>query len=136
MVREGQRDISREKESETIELAEERLVVEKVVRPRERVVVRIVPVQREERVDVMLEEESVEIERVEVNRRVDAAPSVREESGVVIIPVVEEVLVVETHLILREEIRVHRRHEHRREQQIVTLRSEEAHVEREGEEKK
>jgi stress response protein YsnF len=40
---------------------------------------------------------------------VDVAPAVREEDGVLIVPIVEEQLVIETRLVLKEEIRITRR---------------------------
>jgi stress response protein YsnF len=45
-----------------------------------------------------------EVERRAVGQTVTEAPRVRQEGNVVIIPVVEEVLVVEKRLVLREEI--------------------------------
>jgi uncharacterized protein (TIGR02271 family) len=51
-----------------------------------------------------LRHRSVDLQRVAVDRQVDAVPAMREEDGVLIIPVVEEVLVVETRLVLKEEI--------------------------------
>src|SRR5437763_694378 len=56
-----------------------------------------------------LEEQKVEIKRVPVNRIVDKAPAVRSENDTVIIPVMEEVLVMEKQLILKEELHVRRR---------------------------
>jgi uncharacterized protein (TIGR02271 family) len=45
-----------------------------------------------------------EVERRAVGQTITEAPHVRQEGNVVIIPVVEEVLVVEKRLVLREEI--------------------------------
>ncbi len=88
-------------------------------------------VEHEERVvDVSLEREEVTVERVPVERFVTEPPAVRHEGDVTIIPVMEEVLVVEKRLMLREELRltVHRSQTH--EPRTVTLRKEVAHVER------
>ncbi len=63
---------------------------------------------REERVEAALAREQIEIERVPVGIFVDSAPPVREEGEITIIPVVEEVLVVERRLRLREEVRLRR----------------------------
>jgi stress response protein YsnF len=79
---------------------------------------------------VPLSRERVEVERVAVNRIVEQAPAVRTEGDVTIIPVLEEVLVVEKRLMLREEVRLVRRREETREQQTVTLRKEEVEVTR------
>lgn len=46
----------------------------------------------------------VEIEHVAIGRTVTEIPRIRQENDVIIVPVVEEVLVVEKRLVLREEI--------------------------------
>ena len=86
--------------------------------------------ERQEAVDVPLARERVDVERVPVNRVVDQAPQVRVEGDVTIIPVLEEVLVVEKRLMLREEVRLTKRREETHEQQTVTLRREEVEVTR------
>jgi uncharacterized protein (TIGR02271 family) len=83
-------------------------------------------------VDEDLLREDVDVERVPVNRYIDVLPSVREENGMTIIPLVEEVLVVEKRLLLREEIRVTRRQSAEKFHEVYTLQSEEVHVERDG----
>jgi uncharacterized protein (TIGR02271 family) len=83
-------------------------------------------------VDEALSHERVEIERVPVGRIVATAPSVREEGDVTIIPVLEETIVIEKRIVLKEEIRVRRvrvTEQHRetvvlREQEVVIKRSE------------
>ena len=67
--------------------------------------VEIVPF--ETTVDAMMDD--VTIKRVEVNRQVASAPVPRHEGDTLVIPVVEEVIVTEKRLMLREEIRVTRR---------------------------
>lgn len=115
---------------QTIPIVEEHLRVGKreveagVVRARK--VVR----ERQEAVDVPLARERVDVERVPVNRVVDKAPEVRVEGDVTIIPVLEEVLVVEKRLMLREEVRLTKRREESHERQTVTLRREEVEVTR------
>ena len=59
-------------------------------------------------VDVEVGRDEIKVERVPLNTPVDAVPSVRHEGDTMIIPVVEEVLVTEKRLMLREEIRVTR----------------------------
>jgi uncharacterized protein (TIGR02271 family) len=83
-------------------------------------------------VDEDLLHEEVNVERVPVNRYVDTLPSVREEDGVTVIPLVEEVLIVEKRLLLREEIRITRRQSTEKFHEVYTLQSEEVHVERDG----
>ena len=87
---------------------------------------------REEAVSVPLLREEVEVERVAVGQYVDEAPPVRTEGDVTVFPIVEEVLVVEKRLLLREELRVTRRRTEHVEERTETLRSETIHVERSG----
>lgn len=58
--------------------------------------------------DYPLYTEQAGVERVPVNRLVDNEPQTRQEGDVTIIPVVEEVLVVEKRLLLKEEIHIRR----------------------------
>lgn len=85
---------------------------------------------REEVVEEPAFEERVDIEHVPINKIVDAAPQVRFEGETMIIPVVEEVLVVEKRLNLKEEVRVTKRREDLIKTQRVTLRAEEVDIER------
>jgi uncharacterized protein (TIGR02271 family) len=64
--------------------------------------------QQEERVETPLTREVVEIERRPVGQPVESMPSVRHEGDTIIIPVVEEQLVVERRLVLKEEVWVRR----------------------------
>lgn len=53
--------------------------------------------------------DDVSVERVAVDRAVDGVPEPWQEGDTLIIPVVEEVIVTETRLVVREEIRITRR---------------------------
>jgi len=53
--------------------------------------------------------EEVVVQRVPVNRQVDTAPAPWQEGDTLIIPVVEEQIVTETRLVVREEVRITRR---------------------------
>jgi uncharacterized protein (TIGR02271 family) len=83
----------------------------------------------EEFVDEPLLEEEVEVERVAINRIVDGPLPVRYEGDTMIVPLLEEVLVVEKRLVLKEELRITKRQHKTRKPQRVTLRSEEVRVE-------
>jgi len=48
----------------------------------------------------------VEVTRIPKNEIVDVVPTVRTEDGVIIVPVFEEVVVVETKLVLKEEVHI------------------------------
>ena len=95
-----------------------------------RVEVSTVTHQHEHLVDELLACESVEIERVPVGQTVTCVPEIREEGDTLIIPVVEEVLVVERRLLLKEEVRVRRVRTTRRHRERVQLRRQEALVKR------
>ncbi len=114
-----------------IPLAAEELVVDKqtvenTVRVQKRVHEEAVTV------DEMLRRDSVDIERVPVDRYVDQLMETRYEGDTMIIPILEEVLIVEKRLLLREEIRITRRQSVVRDPQDYVLRREEATVSRDG----
>ena len=69
-----------------------------------------------------LEEQRVEVTRVPVGREVDEAPSVRTEGDVTIVPILEEVLIVEKRLVLKEELHIRRHVTHENVEVPVTLR--------------
>jgi len=83
--------------------------------------------QRTEIVDQPLQSEEVEIERVAVNRIVEAPVPVRYEGDTMIISLLEEVLVVEKRLLLREEVHIRKLHKEVHDPQEILLREE--HVE-------
>lgn len=62
----------------------------------------------DEFVSAAVRSENVTVERVSVNREVDVVPTIRTEGDVTIVPVVEEVIVVEKRLIVREELHIRR----------------------------
>ena len=85
--------------------------------------------EHEEVVEPLLLHDEVVIERVPVNRVVEGPISMRSEEETLIIPVLEEVLVIEKRLLLKEEVRVTTRRVETRTPQRVTLRREEVTVE-------
>ena len=85
---------------------------------------------QEQVVDVPLQREEVTVERVPVERFVSEVPPVRHEGDTMIVPVMEEVLVVEKRLMVREELRLTTRRTETHEPRTVMLRKEVAHVER------
>ena len=108
-------------------LAEEVAVAKQVIETG-RVQVSRVTHEREQLIDELLAHETVEIDRTPISRHVETMPAIREEGDTVVIPIVEEVLVVERRLFLKEEVRVRRVRSMERHQQIVTLRHHEAVV--------
>lgn len=85
--------------------------------------------ERTETVEVPLIHQHIEVERVPVNRPVDAAPEVRFEGDTMIVPVLEEVLVTEKRLVLREELHIRKRQVEDRIPHRVVLRREHIAVE-------
>jgi uncharacterized protein (TIGR02271 family) len=81
-------------------------------------------------VDEPLHREDIDVERVMVNRYVEEPQPIRYEGDTTIIPLLEEVLVVEKRLLLREEIRIVRQHKTVNNPQVYTLRREDVEVER------
>jgi stress response protein YsnF len=83
-------------------------------------------------IDEPIVRERVTVERVAIDRplRDGQIPQVREQDGVLIVPVIEELLVVEKRLMLKEELHVRRVREETRERQEIPLRREHVDVER------
>ncbi|MGH9629890.1 MAG: YsnF/AvaK domain-containing protein [Bryobacteraceae bacterium] len=86
--------------------------------------------QSETLVDEPVVWEGFDVKRVPVNRIVDGPLETRHEGDTIILPVLEEVVVVEKRLVLREELHITRVREEERDRQTVTLRREEVDVER------
>jgi uncharacterized protein (TIGR02271 family) len=118
------------REGESIELLAEEMSVERQQVETGRVRVNVVTRERQELVDVPLAHEQVVVERVPIGRPVDARPPIREEGDTFIVPIVEEILVLERRLMLKEEVHLKRVHTTERYQQSVTLRHQEAVVTR------
>jgi len=76
-----------------------------------------------------LNREDVDVERVRVDRRVTEAEMSRQEGDWLIIPVMEEVFVVEKHLMVTEEIRIRKRLVTEESEVRATVRRERATVE-------
>jgi uncharacterized protein (TIGR02271 family) len=109
--------------AEAIAVAKERIATG-------RVRVSIVTSEREELVEEFLAREDVEIERRPVGKPVDHAPAVRRTGDMVIIPVVEEVLAVVRRLVVKEEICIRLVNRKEKHKQRVTVRRQEAIIER------
>jgi len=86
--------------------------------------------EREEVVNVPRVREEVTVERVTLNRIVDTPVSMRQEGDTLIIPLLEEVIVMEKRLMVKEELRITKRRIEEQASQQVTLRREEVVVER------
>jgi stress response protein YsnF len=89
-----------------IPLVEEILQVGKRAVEAGRVRVSVTTGTAEEIVHQTLRSRRADVERIAYGHEVQDVPQTREEDGVLIIPVVEEILVVEKRLVLKEEIRL------------------------------
>ena len=120
---------AREDGTVVIPIVEEMLTVDKraVVTGGVRLVKRVT--EREEVIDEALLREAVTVERVPINQIVAEAPASRQEGDTLIVPVLEEVLVTEKRLLLKEEIRITRTQTTVHEPQTITLRAEHAALE-------
>jgi uncharacterized protein (TIGR02271 family) len=119
-----------EQDREVIPLLEERAVILKRKKLTGGLRVRTVVRESEEVIDQALTSDEIEVERVPVDRWVEAPVPIRQEGETTIITLLEEVTVVEKRLRATEEVRITRRRTTRQAAQHVTLRREEAVVER------
>ncbi|MCP1538241.1 YsnF/AvaK domain-containing protein [Methylorubrum extorquens] len=120
-------------ETETIPVIEETARIDKRVVEKGRVRVQT----RTETTDDVLREtlrsDVVGVTRIPIDRVIaegEVAPTIRTENGVTIIPVLEEVLVVEKRLILKEEVHIRQTSSGEAVEVPVTLRRQHAVVER------
>ena len=95
-----------------------------------RVKVSTVTQARDALVEQLLQSERVEVERVPVGKVINAAPEVRTEDDTIIIPIVEETMVVQRQLVLKEEVRIRRIRETQNYQEHVLLRRQEVVITR------
>jgi uncharacterized protein (TIGR02271 family) len=115
---------------EVIPIVEERAAILKRKTLTEGVRVRTVEREEEATIEEPVATEEVEVERVPLDQWVEAPVPVRQEGDTTIITLVEEVVVVEKRLRAIEEVRITKRQDIEPSVQTVTLRREEAVVER------
>src|SRR5215469_4480517 len=85
---------------------------------------------RDHHIDELLARTHFEVNRVPIGRLVDAMPPIKEEGDLTIVPIVEETVVVERRLMLKEELHIRRVQTSERYQQTVQLRYQTAEVTR------
>jgi uncharacterized protein (TIGR02271 family) len=88
--------------------------------------------EREEVVEQPTYREEVTVERVTLGQPLDTPVTARQEGDTLIIPVLEEMLVVEKRLVLKEEIRITKRRIEEMEQARILLREEHVDIEELG----
>lgn len=83
-------------------------------------------------IDQMLMHDDIVVEHVAIDMIVaaDQAPSTRYEGDTLIVPILEEVLVVEKRIRIKEEIRIVRSRRETHHTETVSLKSEQVHIER------
>lgn len=118
----------REKKSQGAPIAREELIVGKREVRGATTRVDVVTHERPAVVDEPVRIERVEVQRVPVDRVVATAPEVRRDGDVTVIPVVEEEIVIERRLRLKEEVRIWRVVEERRHRETAPLREQKAVV--------
>jgi uncharacterized protein (TIGR02271 family) len=87
-------------------------------------------VGKDEVVEKDLRKERVEVERIKVNRPVDGPQEPYRSGDTLIVPVMAQVLHVEKHWVVTEEIRITKHQENETARETVTVGHEEAQVER------
>lgn len=117
-------------QANVVAVAEEQLAVSKREVSEGSVRVRLETETFEDFARAELKHGVVEVTRVKVDKLVDRIPETRTEGDTTIIPVVEEVLVVEKRLMLKEELHLRHRTETKTVEQPVTLRRQRATVDR------
>lgn len=86
-------------------------------------------VEREEVIEQPTFREEVSVERIAIGREIESAPEPRQEGDTLVIPIVEEMLVVEKRLVLKEELRITRRRIEEIEEARVVVRAEQVEIE-------
>ncbi|MFW5972631.1 MAG: YsnF/AvaK domain-containing protein [Bacteroidota bacterium] len=118
--------------TETIPIVEESLRARKEVQETGRVRISKRTETHTETIDEPLLRENVEVRRIPVDRVVDGPVEIRREGDVTIIPVMEERLVVQKQLVLKEELHVERRASTHHDPQHVDVRRERVTVQRQA----
>ena len=118
--------------AETLPLIDEELRVEKQSVLTGKVRIRSVHDRVEELAQATLKEERVEVTCVPIGLEVEVKPEMRTEGDVTIIPILEEIMIVETRLVLKEELHVRRVVTQEHVEVPVTLRKQRAVIERVG----
>ena len=125
-------DQEREPEDLRIPLhVEEVSISRREIRTKANIQIALVTGTREQLIDEELTRVRVEVERVPIGRTIEVVPTISQEGDTTIIPVVEEIVVVERRLVLKEEIRIRRVSTKEQHQETVVLREQEAVITRE-----
>jgi uncharacterized protein (TIGR02271 family) len=124
-------EISADKTPRVIPVIQEKLVVDKRIIETGVTRIRKEIHEREETVDLPFTKDEVQVERVLVDQFVEELPKVRHVGETLIVPVMEEVLVVEKRLLLKEELHITKVAKTHHDPRKVNLRREEVRIEHE-----
>lgn len=113
-----------------VELLGEQLKINKRVVELGRVLVRAEVETRPYILETLLHAEEVNVVRMPIGIVVDEVPEIREEDDVLVVPIVEEQLVVQTKLVLKEELHIKTSTNSVPVRRVIPLRSEHATVTR------
>jgi uncharacterized protein (TIGR02271 family) len=119
-----------DKESTVIPLVAESVSIERQQIKGDTIRLTVTTKTHEHLLDEPITRQRVEIERIPIGRAIDVARPVRTEGDTIIIPVVEEIVIVERRLMLKEEISLRRIQTSARHRENVTVREQEAVIER------
>jgi len=86
--------------------------------------------ERDHHINESLAHVRVEVERVLIGRPIAAVPPIRKEGDTTILSVVEEIIVIERRLILKEEVHIRRVHVAERHQESVVVREQSVEISR------
>ncbi len=126
----AQQALSPVERDQVLALHAEEISIAKRTIPRGLVRVSKVIQSRDHLVQETLKHQRVEVERIQIGTYVDQAPPIRHDGDVTIVSVVEEVVVTERRLLLKEEVRIRTVTHTEDYQEVVALRSEDAVIER------
>ena len=117
---------------EVIPVVQETIRVEKREFESGRVLVHKTVTERDEVAEILLRQQDLIVERVPIGRAVSEAPQTRQDGDTLIVPILEEVLVVEKRLVLKEELHIRKHSSARTEQPTMRLRTEHVEIEQTG----
>lgn len=118
--------------ADCIAVHEERLVVTARAVESGRVTVTTSVKEHDETVEMLLRQQNISVDRVAINRVVEKAPEVRQDGDTLIVPVMEEILVVEKRLVLREEIHIRTTSQEQVASRTVRLRTDQVDINETG----
>ncbi len=114
--------------AQVIHVLEETARVEKREVETGRASIRIRVSEHDEAIQTLLKRQDVVVERIPVDRMVSEAPPIRQEGTMVIVPVMEERVVVEKRLFIKEELHIRINEAEHMDTQVLNLRREQADI--------